>query len=231
MANNNTLCGVVGRQKFNLTKDGVKLAEKLKNPKVMKYILSDFKEEKDKKKKKGPLNITYLLGQGLSTDCPEEACDLLFKREFGDDSVFNFGCKCFPEGYVPSSAKITDTELIDAFDDETKAFYKGDIVKFRGDFFGERKCYEGLRDFFQKSKDNLVIVQGAELINFKEPTRHREADFVIVNLTRKYIMNIECKSYLGPWEGKQEVTLNIGNSISEMFDIFIGSCHKSKGAA
>ena len=205
MADSKVLCGVVGHHKFNLAKDGSKIAEKLRDPKVMKYILSDFQEEKNKKKKKGPLKITYLLGQGLSTHCPEEACDLLFTREFGDDGTFKFGCKCFPEGYVPSTAKLTDPELIDAFDSETKALYKDDIVKFRGDFFGERKCYEGLRDFFQKSKDDLVIVQGAELINLDDPRRHREADFVILNLTRKYIMNIECKNYLGPWERKEKV--------------------------
>ena len=115
------------------------------------------------------VRIKYVLGQGLSADSPEEASNLLLKREYPD--IFNdkldFGFVAIPEGYVPSISKIYDPEIIDLFDKETKEKYRDLIRKFPGDF-AERVVYEGLKKYYKAKESNAVLVQGIEIINIMD---------------------------------------------------------------
>ena len=164
------------------------------------------KPEYSKKKNKKPLEIKFLMGQGISVDTPEEAADLLLKREYPDiyNDLLGFGTITIPEGYVPSISKIIDKDLIDKLDEETRKMYKDMIRKFPGDF-AERIVYDGLKKYYKGKKSNVVLVQGIEIINILDPKFLREADFIIVDLDKKCIINLEVKNYLGPWERPQKV--------------------------
>ena len=203
-------CKTVGVHSFQTRQDGPLLATRLLQPDVQKYIMGDIQKvtkAKGGKKKNGtPPKIEYLMGQGISIDTPEKAVDLLLKREYPDiyNDFAGFGTITIPEGYVPSISKIIDTDLIDKLDKETREMYKDMIRKFPGDF-AERIVYDGLKKYYKGKKSNVVLVQGIEIINLLDPRLLREADFIIVDLDKKCIINVEVKNYLGPWERPQKV--------------------------
>ena len=141
------------------------------------------------------------MGQGLSVDTPEEAADLLLKRDYPE--IYNvylggFGTIAVPEGFIPTITKVIDQDVIDNLDEETRKIYKDMIKKFPGDT-AERIVHQGLKDYYKKIGSDTVIVQGLEIINLSSPGNHRECDFIIVNLDKRYILNIEVKNFLGPW--------------------------------
>ena len=124
------------------------------------------------------------------------------KREFPEiaEGKTGFGFFCIPEGYIPSSAKIPDYGLVDEFDDEARKKFSPDIRKLKGDF-AERKAYDVLQKHYKNrvvSQNGVILMQGVEIINLESPNKHREADFYVVDLNKKTIINIEVKKYLGP---------------------------------
>ena len=82
-------------------------------------------------------------------------------------------------------------------DEETRKRYQDKVKKFPGDF-SERIAFQAIKDYY-KEKKNTVIVQGLEIINLSNPSQHRESDFIIVNVDKKYVLNLEVKNFLGTW--------------------------------
>ena len=204
------LCKTVGIHRFQTRQDGPYLQERLLEPDVQKYIMKELQEVTKpkgvKKNKERPTTIKYFMGQGISVDTPSEAADFLLKREYPDiyNDLSGFGTITIPEGYVPSISKIIDKDLIDKLDEETRKMYKDMIRKFPGDF-AERIVYDGLKKYYKGKKSNVVLVQGIEIINILDPIYLREADFIIIDLDKKCIINLEVKNYLGPWDKPHKV--------------------------
>ena len=201
-------CQTVGVHSFQTRNGGPHLAARLLQPDIQKYIMKDIQEvTRPNGGKKTPLKIKYFMGQGISVDTPEEAADFLLKREYPE--IYNaldggFGTIAIPEGFIPTITKVIDPDVIDNMDAETREMYKDMIRKFPGDF-AERIVYDGLKKYYKRKKSNVVLVQGIEIIDIVDPKHLREADFVIIDLDKKCIINLEVKNYLGPWERPQKV--------------------------
>ena len=61
-----------------------------------------------------------------------------------------------------------------------------------------RDVYDILRKYFGQKNDTALIIQGIELLRFDGETgaNTQELDFLIINYTHQYIMNIEVKKRL-----------------------------------
>ena len=208
-------CVTLGVHQFQTRNDGLRLPTRLLEPAIQKYIMKDVQDvrkAKGGKKKNDPSpKIKYLMGQGISVDTPEQAADLLLKREYPE--IYNtlsggFGTIAIPEGFIPSITKVIDQDVIDKMDEETRKLYQDMIKKFPGDT-AERMAHRAIIDYYKKEKRDTVIVQGLEIINLSSPGNHRECDFIVVNLDKKYILNIEVKNFLGPWIWNREHTSKV----------------------
>ena len=186
--------------------------------KVQKQILKEWKKtEKVTENREKSIKIKYVLGQGLSADTPEEAADLLLKREYPElvNNLADFGTIIVPEGFIPSITKIIDQDIIDKlefdqFDEkskETEKKYKAMMRKYPGDF-AERIAFDAIKKFYKERK-NTVIVQGLEIINLSNPGQHRESDFIVINVEKKFVLNLEVKNFLGSWNRKQGESLKV----------------------
>ena len=197
------LCSSIGIHQFQTRRDGPNLQKRLLEPAIQKYIMKELQEVSKlkgaTKQNKMPRTIKYLMGQGISVDTPEQASDLLLKREYPDvyNNLSGFGTITIPETFIPSISKIIDKDLIDKLDEETRKRYQDKVKKFPGDF-SERIAFQAIKDYY-KEKKNTVIVQGLEIINLSKPSQHRESDFIIVNVDKKYVLNLEVKNFLGTW--------------------------------
>ena len=148
------------------------------------------------------------MGQGISVNTPEEAANLLLKREYPElvKNSADFGSITVPEGFIPTITKIIDQDVIDKleFDEKSKDIekkYKDMSRKYPGDF-AERIAFDAIKKFYKERK-NTVMVQGVEIINLSNPSQHRECDFIVVNLDKKFILNLEVKNFLGSWNRNQ----------------------------
>ena len=67
----------------------------------------------------------------------------------------------------------------------------------RGDFT-EKKAYNVVKEVFRKTKHNVVIIQGIEIIrtNPDRTAQNRELDLLIIDQDLKLIINIECQQQL-----------------------------------
>ena len=204
MASQIQFCRTVGVHHLQTRQSGATLSTRLLEPAIQKYIMKEIKEEKKvegvRRKNETPPEIKYFLGQGTSADTPEQAATLLLKREYPDifHDLSGFGTIAIPEGFIPSISKIIDQDVIDKLDEETRKRYQDMIKKFPGDF-AERIAYHAIKDYYKRKGSDTVLVQGLEIINLSNPSQHRESDFIIVNVEKRYILNIEVKNFLGPW--------------------------------
>lgn len=163
------------------------------------------KSKGGKKKNETSTKIKYFLGQGISVDTPEQAANLLLKREYPE--IYNmsgFGTISVPEGFIPSITKLIDQDIIEKLEfecKETEKKYQDMSRKFPGDF-AERIAFDAIKKYY-KEKKNTVLVQGLEIINLSNPCQHRESDFIVINMDKKFIWNLEVKNFLGSWDRNQ----------------------------
>ena len=79
-------CNTVGVHRLKTRQNGPFISTRLLDPKIQKYIMKELKEQKKdrgaRKKNRKLQTIKYVLGQGIDVDTPEEAADLLLKRDY-----------------------------------------------------------------------------------------------------------------------------------------------------
>ena len=76
----------------------------------------------------------------------------------------------------------------------------GEIRQAEGDLT-EKEVYEALKDYFGKRKESVLVINGNELpVVLGDTSKKQEMDFIIVNFTKQYLMNIEVKKFLGKGE-------------------------------
>ena len=71
----------------------------------------------------------------------------------------------------------------------------------------ERQVYDALQTHFKSRKnEDVLIVQGLEMVKLggARGRNVHEIDFLVINFTHQYILNIEVKKWLGQIEGKPE---------------------------
>ena len=86
----------------------------------------------------------------------------------------------------------------------------GDIRQTKRDML-EHQVYDALKKYFSnRSNENVLVIQGLELVKLSGARRSdkQEVDFLIVNFTHQYILNIEVKKWLGQIQGKSDNIIN-----------------------
>ena len=156
----------------------------------------------------------YILGQNIGTTSILELVELLLQRDYPNIAIFDgskdgsVGPIFVPEGYLPKKPKVIDPDIAEEiqsqFPDDKKL--RGDVKQTEGDLL-ERQVYQALQTHFKSRKnEDVLIVQGLEMVKIggERGRNIHEIDFLIINFTYQYILNIEVKKWLGQIEGKPE---------------------------
>ena len=156
----------------------------------------------------------YILGQNIGTTSILELVELLLQRDYPNIAIFDgskdgsVGPIFVPEGYLPKKPKVIDPDIAEEiqsqFPDDKKL--RGDVKQTEGDLV-ERLVYQALQTHFKSRKnEDVLIVQGLEMVKIggERGRNIHEIDFLIINFTYQYILNIEVKKWLGQIEGKPE---------------------------
>ena len=172
------MCDILGSHFFQLDFNGKNVSEQL--------------SQKMCRNRKRP---HYILGQNYVTQDIDEALSKRLERDYPqilDENCHHFKAIFVPETFIPKAPKVIDR--MDPEPTENKII--GDLRKFKGDVF-ERKCYNILRNIFDHRKENVLVINQLEINLTDENSRKLEIDFIVVNQTKKYLWNIECKTWLG----------------------------------
>ena len=179
-----SLCEIVGIKELKLSPDKPKLDEKLR--------------------KRGTKNIKdkYLLGQNIVKDSIPDIASFLLERDYHQIANFtgiqDLYATFVPEGYIPHNPEILDQECNDLIQYSFPTYKKKNI----GDV-AEKEAYFALRDYFENKEETVVIIHGLEMHPLDKrreknaKSSSREIDFLIINYTHHYIMDIEVKNFLG----------------------------------
>ena len=156
----------------------------------------------------------YILGQNIGTSSILELVELLLKRDYPKIAIFDgskdgaVGPIFVPEGYLPKKPKVVDPDIAQdiksQFPEDKKL--QGDVKQTEGDLL-ERQVYNSLQTHFKsRKKEDVLIVQGLEMVKLggERGRNVHEIDFLVIDFTYQYILNIEVKKWLGQIEGKPE---------------------------
>ena len=112
-----------------------------------------------------------------------------------------------PEGYIPKKAKVVNPDITD---DEIRQLplpfgkTKGKVTGANSDL-REREVYECLRTHFAHQQDIVLVIHGLDMFKIGEDRVRdiQEIDFLIINYSRQYIMDLEVKTWIGPIKDRQ----------------------------
>ena len=134
------------------------------------------------------------MGNNVTTDSKEEAANILlhrdhprvvrFLREYGHG--FNLGSYFVPPVFIGSNPEVLS---VDKYIEKTKG--KGKHQDGLRGQIAEEFMYNALQKHFQKTKDNVLVVQSHKFLN---SAGCNEKDFIVLNLTRGYVMAVEVKA-------------------------------------
>ena len=220
------LCNTLGEERMSLSRENgilkvrletVNIVASLKQQMAKCYgnrVLPPGRRQGRNQSKKVNVQEYYILGQNIGTSSILELVELLLQRDYPEIAIFDgskdgsVGPIFVPEGYLPKKPKVVDpdiaAEIKRQFPDDNKLL--GDVKQTEGDLL-ERQVYEALQTHFKsRKKEDVLIVQGLEMVKLGgESGRNvHEIDFLVINFTYQYILNIEVKKWLGQIEGRPE---------------------------
>ena len=221
------LCRILGETRLTLSSEKGLLKVRLESEDVQKSLKEQMARcygnrrqqlipgRKVKKQgKKIKIQEYYILGQNVATADILELVELLLERDYPDVAIFDgsipgrVGPIFVPESYLPKKPKVVDPDIAqnikEQFPEDKKLI--GDIKQTEGDLL-ERQVYDALRLHFKsRSHEDVLIIQGIELVKIggERGKDVQELDFLIVNFTHQYVLNIEVKKWLGQIQGKPE---------------------------
>ena len=149
------------------------------------------------------ISIFFSLGQNQIKTL-KEASKFLLARDYPSIAFFKagqtIGAIFVPETYISEAPRILDPRH--HFDTVTglKKDFIGEVRKSKGDFV-EKLVYQSLKSFYEGKSENVLILKG---IHLPTPNGLIEYDYLIINESRQFFLNIEVKKYLGPIKGKPE---------------------------
>ncbi len=158
-------------------------------------------------------NVEFCLGQGLTTDDLREAATLLLRRNYPEIAYFKTGQQIgvvfVPEHYIPSKPRIVDPRdpkvpLRNFYKDPTKTEkdkkrLEGELRKAGGDLI-ELEVYEALQQCLKGKQENVLVIASLDIDGAYFGCKRQEFDFLIINESRQYILEIEVKKFLGPYD-------------------------------
>ena len=156
-----------------------------------------------------------ILGQNVIGESVPDIAKKLVKRDYEPIANFNgdqeeeLGATFVPEGHVPKNPRIVMPEWRDQiegpFQDDPN--FMGELDQAIGDM-AEKEAYDALRDYFKEKGEAVVIINGLEMLELDLERRRvkdkREIDFLIINYTHHYIMDMEVKKSLHNERGQND---------------------------
>ena len=221
------LCNTLGEERMNLSRDPngilkvrletVDVVASLKEQMAKCYgnrVLPPGRRPGRNQGKKVNVQEYYILGQNIGTSSILELVELLLQRDYPEIAIFDgskdgaVGPIFVPEGYLPKKPKVVDPDIAQDIKSQFPADKKlqGDVKQTEGDLL-ERQVYDALQTHFKsRKKEDVLIVQGLEMVKLggERGRNVHEIDFLVIDFTYQYILNIEVKKWLGQIEGKPE---------------------------
>ena len=188
------ICGVIGIQKIIL---------RPKDPKLKDWIDGEEDESREAIWAKIRKNITYYLGNAVQFASLRKAAEFLFERDYkGKKQIF------VPEEFLTKAPQLITNEkkelerlLKTVSDEKEKGNWRCRLKSIEGEKL-EKNVYDTLKSYFKSHSDQEVLVlHGFEIADLDKLPDHKdiahwEKDFLIINVTYGYILNIEAKSSL-----------------------------------
>ena len=249
------LCNTLGEERMTLSRDPngilkvrletIDIVASLKQQMAKCYgnrVLPSGRRHTNRINKKVNVQEYYILGQNIGTSSILELIELLLQRDYPEIAIFDgskdgaVGPIFVPEGYLPKKPKVVDPDIAQdiksQFPDDKKL--QGDVKQTEGDLL-ERQVYDALQTHFKsRKKEDVLIVQGLEMVKLggERGRNVHEIDFLVINFTYQYILNIEVKKWLGQIQGKPEnITDKAGEQLEsnkELFEDWFGADLKGK---
>ena len=190
------ICDVIGAQEIVIPEGySAKLKEKIESL-IEKPILERIKT-----------NIVYRLGNAIEEQRLLDAVEALFNRDYKEKKqIF------VPEQFLTKIPKMMFHDSKGLFEKLAERMKLEKHFPQMGKWQGlkanvdgealEKKVYTTLKDYFQKPEhkdEQVLVLHGYEIMDLKMESNkievpHWEKDFIIINLTHGYILNIEVKS-------------------------------------
>ena len=188
------ICDVIGIQKVILRPN---------NPKLKDWIDGEEDESREAIWAKIRKNITYYLGNAVQFASLRKAAEFLFNRDYKDKKQI----------FVPEVFLTKDPELIFREKEELERLLKtmpdgkekenlrNRLKTIEGEKL-EKNVFDTLKSYFESNGNQEVLVlHGYEIADLdklagRKDVAHWEKDFLIINKTYGYLMNIEAKSSL-----------------------------------
>ena len=193
------ICGVIGVHSF-IVRTG--------EPKLRDWIDCELDENQQPVLERIRKNISYFLGNAIEHTLLSKAAETLFNRDYKNNKQI-FVPECFltkdPTMIEKKKEKLEKllaerTTTGNLTPEEAKK-WRCKIKTLEGEAV-EKTVYDTLKSFYKLNSDQEVLVlHGYEIMDLEMPygkkeIPHGEKDFIIVNFTVGYIMNIEVKSSL-----------------------------------
>ena len=171
------------------------------DPEYENYHLSENNQE---------ILQSFMMSNGVDTNDRNEAKNLLLKRDnsaifFLNEESYSsgmLGTVCLPPSFISKIPEVLDYEQFsqkreDAIDfqkeNQTSQIYVPKDYLKSGDIQGEsteRELFYLLKCYLEKSKDDVLMLFGHV---FLWNHNYQEKDFLVVNLSKGYILSIETK--------------------------------------
>ena len=202
------LCDTLGIKELELRINQIKLEERLSiAARRRRESPATRRKRKDLGKIKERMKSYCILGQNVVGESVPDIAKTLVKRDY--EPIANFdgedeeelGATFVPEGHLPKNPRIVMPEWreeIKAHNPEDEKLL-GELHQTIGDI-PEKEAYDALKNYFKGKKQAVVIINGLEMLELDMERRRiqdkREIDFLIMNYSHHYIMNMEVKRTL-----------------------------------
>ena len=172
-----------------------------------------LKQGQEQKKK---ANTNFFLGNGIKEKDPKVAATKLLNRDHKDvanlkENYFNgkLGAKFLPPIYFSDYPHIVNP---DAY--ETKRDINPETVnKIRAEK-AEKTMFQGLEKHFIETKDDVLVLSSHK---FSNTASVNEKDFIILNLSKGYVMNLEVKVDSKKFKSAKPQLYDGKNRLDEIF--------------
>ena len=92
---------------------------------------------------------------------------------------------------------------IRALDEDEVAMAK-DLHNVKGEK-AEKKVFQALEKYFSSTNEEVVVFYSFNFMGYEKDLKPEEKDFILINLTKRYIMPLEVKTNFGPQSLKKAV--------------------------
>ena len=207
------LCDTVGIKGLILRPDHDKIEERLtisarhgRESANMKKKRADLGKIKGRMRAyqedhQGGGNSIFIMGQNVVAEAVPVIAKKLVWRDYKPIAEFNgeneeeLGATFVPEGHLPKKPRIIMPEWRDDIERQFPGNrqFLGELHQTIGDM-AEKEAYDALKDYFKRKGEAAVVINGLEMLELNLERRRikgkREFDFLIMNYTHHYIMDL-----------------------------------------